>query len=330
VKRGAIDAYLDRLDGELRLHRVPRRRLLAEVEDHLRECVAEQTGDAGVAEAERRAVERFGAAATVARSFARVVAATSARRSTYWLGLAFSTYAAACLVFAITAAPEFADFPQGAPSGLALQVAGVVLALGLVRSIRWRGSTDTPEDRIRFLANGAVIGTSGLAVGLAGETAVAVTRPAGVLPWQDLPLVAVAFGVAVGVTLAAGLSAAAAASRTSTLKAVPGARRLVRGSLPTVVDDIGALVPRARRPVAAVFERPALLVTVVAAVALVGILIGQVVGRPFAHHASIVLPALVLAAFEALCVFGGYIALGRSLGLRGDGRDLAAEERPRV
>jgi hypothetical protein len=330
VKRGAIEKYLERLDTELRLNRVPRRRLLAEVEDHLRECATELSGDAGVAEGERRAVERFGAAATVARSFARVVAATSARRSTYWVGLAFSTYAAAALLFAATASPEFADFPQGAPSGLALQVAAVALALGLVRTIRWRGSTDTPEDRIRFLVNGAVIGAAALAVGLAGETVVAVTRPAGVLPWQDLPLVAVAFSVAVGATLVAGLTATAAASRTSTLRAVPGARRLVQGSVPTLVDDIGALVPKARRPVAGVFKRPALLVTVVATAALVGVLIGQVVGRPFAHHASVVLPALALAAFEALCVLGGYVALGRSLGLRGDGRELASEERPRA
>jgi hypothetical protein len=82
--------------------------------------------------------------------------------------------------------------------------------------------------------------------------------------------------------------------------------------------------------VAAVFERPALLVTAVAATAFVGVLIGQVIGRPVAQHASIVLPALVLAAFEALCVLGGYVALGRSLGLRGGGRDFASEERPRA
>jgi hypothetical protein len=99
---------------------------------------------------------------------------------------------------------------------------------------------------------------------------------------------------------------------------VPGARRLERASLPTLVDDIGALVPKARRPVAAVFARPALLVTAVAAAALVGVFVGQVAGRPFAHHASIVLPALALAAFEGLCVLVGYLALGRSLGLRRD------------
>jgi hypothetical protein len=330
VNRGAIEAYLDHLDRELRLNRVPRRRLLAEVEDHLRTCAAELRADAGVAEAERRAVERFGTAATVARGFAMVVAATSARRSTYWLGFAFSAYAGACVVFAFTASSRFADFPQGAPSWLALQVGAVAFALSFVRSLRWRSSTDIPEDRIRFLSNGAVIGTVALAVGLAGEAAVALTRPAGVLPWQDLPFVVTAVGVAVGATLVAGLGAASAALRTSTLAAAPGGRRLAPGSLPTLADDVGALLPRARHLATAAFQRPALLVTAAAAAALAGVFIGQIAGRPFAQHASIVLPALALAAFEALCVVVGYLTLGRSLGLRGDRADFGSEERTRA
>jgi hypothetical protein len=315
---GAIDSYLEQLDVELRLNRAPRRRLLAEVEDHLRASSAEIGADTGAEEAELRAVERFGSAATVARGFAVSVAATSARRSTYSLGLAFSAYVVACLLFASTASSRFADFPQGAPSALALQIVAVAFAVSLVRALRWRSSTDTPEDRIRFLATGSVIGAAAVAMGIAGETVVALTRPSGVLPWQELPLVAVAFGVAVGAALVAGLAAASAASRTSVLRAVPGARPLVRASLPTLVDDVVALVPCARRPVTALFERPRLLVAAVAAVALVGVFVSQVGGRPFTHHASIVLPALALASLEVLCVLAGYLALGRSLGLRGD------------
>lgn len=314
---GAIDSYLERLDVELRLNKAPRRRLLAEVEDHLRASAAEIAADTGAEEAELRAVERFGSAATVARGFAVSVAATSARRSTYSLGLAFSAYVVACLLFASTASSQFADFPQGAPSALALQVVAVAFAVSLVRTLRWRGSTDTPEDRIRFLANGSVIGAAAVAVGIAGETVVALTRPAGVLPWRELPLVAIAFGAAVGAALLAGFAAAAAASRTSALRAVPGIRPLTRDSLPTLVDDVVALVPHARRPVTALFERPRLLMTVFAAVALVGVFVSQVGGRPFTHHASILLPALALAALEALCVLAGYLAIGRSLGLRG-------------
>jgi hypothetical protein len=314
---GAIDSYLEQLDVELRLNKAPRRRVLAEVEDHLRASAAEIAADTGAEETELRAVERFGSAATVARGFAVSVASTSARRSTYSLGLAFTAYVVACLLFASTASSQFADFPQGAPSALALQVVAVAFAVSLVRTLRWRGSTDTPEDRIRFLANGSVIGAAAVAMGIAGETVVALTRPAGVLPWQELPLVAIAFGVAVGAALLAGFAAAAAASRTSALRAVPGTRPLMRDSLPTLVDDVVALVPHARRPVTALFERPRLLVTAFAAVALVGVFVSQVGGRAFTHHASILLPALALAALEALCVLAGYLAVGRSLGLRG-------------
>ena len=76
--------------------------------------------------------------------------------------------------------------------------------------------------------------------------------------------------------------------------------------------------------------RPALLVTAVASAAVVVIFIGQVAGRPFAHHASIVLPALALVGFEALCVLVGYLTLGRLLGLRRARTDLASEEQARA
>lgn len=67
-----VDRYLDRLLMELRGRAPQVRRILAEVEDHLRDAV-----EAGVAEglspvdAEARALARFGSPATVARRFAR-------------------------------------------------------------------------------------------------------------------------------------------------------------------------------------------------------------------------------------------------------------------
>ena len=197
---GAIADYLDRLDHELRLKRAPRRRLLAEVEDHLRSSAGELGADLPAHEAERRAVERFGAAAIVARHFAQTVAASSARRSSYWLGAAFVAYAATVVLFALTAGPQFADFPQGAPSALALQVVAVAFPVSLVRAARWRRSPLVPEDRVRLLANGAVVGIGAGAAGLALETLVALTRPAGVLPWSDLPVVVGMLAVATCVT----------------------------------------------------------------------------------------------------------------------------------
>lgn len=312
-----IAEYLDRLDHELRLKRAPRRRLLAEVEDHLRSSALELGGDVSEDEAELAAVERFGAAATVARRFAHAVAARSARRSAGWLGVAFAGYAALLVVFMATARPEFADFPQGAPSALALQIAALAVAVSLIRSRRWRGFALVPEDRVRFLADGAVIGATSLGLGLLLEAMVAATRPAGVLPWDGLPLVATLYGVSTLGALAAALSAASAAFRSSTLAAIPGTEMEGGGRLPGLVDDVGALVPAARRPVAAAFARPKLLVGGVAAGALTAVVVSQLLGHDFARHASIALPALALGLLEATLILAGYMTLGRRLGLRG-------------
>ncbi|MHB8575322.1 MAG: HAAS signaling domain-containing protein [Dehalococcoidia bacterium] len=66
-----IDAYLDDLLRELRVDRRRPRRILAETEDHLREA-AERGCAQGLSqnEAERRAIDSFGTARTVARRFA--------------------------------------------------------------------------------------------------------------------------------------------------------------------------------------------------------------------------------------------------------------------
>jgi hypothetical protein len=300
---GAIADYLDRLELELRLKRAPRRRLLAEVEDHLRDSASELGADLSPAEAERRAVERFGAAATVARHFAQTVAASSALRSSYLLGAAFVAYAATVMLFALTAGPEFADFPQGAPSTLALQVMGVAFAVTFVRTVRWRRSPLVPEDRLRLLANGAVVGIGAGVCGLALEALVALTRPAGVLPWSDQLLVAATFAVAAATTLVAAVAAAAAAFRSSLLASLPGSEVGGRGALPTLVDDVGDVLPGARRPLAALFSRPAVLLCLVTVLA-------------FGAVASSATPALALGLLEATAIVAGYLLLGRSLGLR--------------
>lgn len=184
-----IDDYLARLDHELRARRTPRRRFLAEAEDHLRTSAAE-LGD------EQHAVERFGDAATVATRFAQAAAATRARRSALLVALAFAAYLAAAGAFRATAGPEFADFPQGAPSQLALLAAAAAGLVGLIRT------------RLRRTA--IVVGSAALSAGLVLELAAALTRPAGVLPWGELPLVAALFAVASVTAVGAAASAAAA------------------------------------------------------------------------------------------------------------------------
>jgi hypothetical protein len=313
----AIADYLDSLAQELRLKRAPRRRLLAEVEDHLRSCADELGADVDRAEAERQAIERFGAAATVARHFAHTVAAASARRSAYWLGLAFAVYATALVAFALTADARFTDFPQGAPSALALQVGAIAVALSLVRALRWRREPLIPEDRLRLLANGAVVGVIASGSGLALEALIAATRPAGALPWGERPLLLALFALAVGASLGAALATAAAAFRTSTLAAFPGQKPDDQGAVPTVVEDAATLIPVVRRPLTALFARPAVLVALTAFLGAAAVLVSQTLGRDFATHASVALPTLALALFEAAMIGLGYLTLGPMLGLRG-------------
>ena len=180
-----IEAYLEELDRELRARRAPRRRFLAEARDHLSAAAAE-LGD------ERAAVERFGAAATVAARYAEAAAETRGRRSLTMLLLAFGTYAAAAVAFAATAGPEFADFPQGAPTQAALVAAGAALVVGLVRG----------SHRVTATAASAAV----LAGGATLELTAALTRPAGVLPWQALALAAGLFAVAMLASLLATAS----------------------------------------------------------------------------------------------------------------------------
>lgn len=312
VNRAPLTEYLERLDRELRLRRAPRRRLLAEAEDHLLQS-AQELADAEQVEPVQLAVERFGAPCEVARRFAHSVASTSARRAFLWSGIAFAFYAAATVAFGLGAGAEFADFPQGAPTALAAQVATAALALGLLRILRWRSEPVLPHDRLRLVGNAAAIGSGALLVGLALELLVASTRPAGVLPWGDEPLI---LGLAAAAALAGAGAVAAAmavALRTETLESGPG-RNDER--VETLVADLVALSPRLRSVAEAVFGRPRRLVAGTAVLAFGAVVASQWIGTDFAHHASIALPTLALGLLEALALVTGYAVFGRALGLR--------------
>jgi len=311
--RAPIDEYLDRLDRELRVKRVPRRRLLAEAEDHLRSSADEMTGTVALEEAARIAVERFGAAAVVARRFAQVVASRTARRSFGWASLALGLYGAATVAFAATASPQFDDFPQGAPTALAGQVAVAVLAITAIRALRWRREPVLPEDRLHLIANGSVIASAALFSGLLLEAAVALTRPAGVLPWSETPLVLVLFAFSAVAAGTAAVVAVAAWARSSTLAAVPGGES---ERDPTLNADFAGLFPSLRRVGEITLSRPRLLVAVVAALAFCATAGSQWVGTDVAQHASIVLPGLVLGVGEVAAIVAGYALFGRSLGIR--------------
>jgi hypothetical protein len=311
--RSPIAAYLDRLERELRMKRVPRRRLLAEAEDHLRSSAEELAETVPPEEAAQIAVERFGAAAVVARRFAQAVASRTARRSFGWASLALILYGAATVVFAATAAPQFDDFPQGAPTALAGQVAFAVLAITAIRALRWRREPVLPEDRLRLIANGSVIASAALFSGLLLEAAVALTRPAGVLPWSEAPLVLVLFTISAVAAGMASVVAVAASARSATLAAVPGGE-----SEPdlTLSVDFAELFPSLRRVGEFTFARPRRLVALVAALAFCATTANQWFGTDVAEHASIVLPGLVLGVGEVAAIVAGYALFGRSLGIR--------------
>ena len=75
-----IEDYLDKLRRELPGGRRFKRRVLSEVEDHLREGVwHEQEGGVPALEAERRVIERFGSPRLVARRFAEDLTGGGAR-----------------------------------------------------------------------------------------------------------------------------------------------------------------------------------------------------------------------------------------------------------
>ena len=309
-----IAEYLHRLDRELRMQRVPRRRMLAEAADHLRSCAEELEETVGPENAARIAVERFGAAAIVARRFAQAVASRTARRSLLWASLALTSYGAAAVAFAATATPQFDDLPQGAPTALAGQFAAVAVAITAIRALRWRRELVLPENRLRLIANGSSIAAAALVLGLAGEAAVALTRPAGVLPWSDLPLVLLLFVLATVAAGAAAMVAVAASVRSSTLAAVP--EREADGAGLTLGEDMAALVPRLQQVGELMWARPQRLVLVVAALAFCVTAASQWLGTDVAHDSSIVLSGVLLGVGEVTAIVAGYVLLGRSLGIR--------------
>jgi hypothetical protein len=309
-----IAAYLRRLDEELRLRRAPRRRLLAEAEDHLRSAAEELAREGrSAADAEREAVARFGAASEVARRFAHAAASSSAGAAAAWSGVAFLAYAATAVFFAGTAPSWLRDFPQGAPSMLAIQIAAVALAVTAVRALHWRRSLAIDEERLRLVANGALTAVLALGAGAGAELLVALTRPAAA-PWGDATALIVAFAAAAAVCIPAGLAAAVGHARASRL----GSRPVEADSpdYPTLADDVEVVVPMLGGLARAALRRPGWTCAAVAGAAFVAVAVAQLPGTDFPRDASVASGALAVGVFEAVAVVAGYLMLGRPLGLR--------------
>jgi vacuolar-type H+-ATPase subunit H len=308
--------YVHRLDRELRVRRAPRRRLLAEAEDHLRSS-ADELVSAGrsAADAEREAVARFGAAADVARGFAHAAASSTARAAVAWAAAVFLAYGATATLFLVTAPSWLRDFPHGAPSTLALQVAGVALAVTAIRAARWRGTLMLDEERLRLVANGALIAALAVGAGASAELLVALTRPAAA-PWSDAAALIAAFALAVVLGVPAALVAAAAHARANGLGALPGASAGTdRRDELTLADDVAALVPVLGGVARAALRRPGRTCAAAAGAAFVAVAAAQL-AETDARDASIVLGALAVGLLEAVAIVIGFLTLGGPLGLR--------------
>lgn len=136
-----IDEYLHEFEATLRLPRRRRRRIVAEVRDHLQSTAAELRGSGlGPAAAEREAIRRFGDAPALALAFAEDEA-TSAVRAAGWTAVLLVTL----LVLAQANPPGLVTWTQGRfPAGLLPFVFGQValLAGGLTLVRVWRARHD--------------------------------------------------------------------------------------------------------------------------------------------------------------------------------------------
>jgi len=297
MSESPVSSYLEQLERELRLRRAPRRRLLAETADHLRSC-AEDIAAAegvGVAEAERRALVRFGAAAVVAGRFAHAAASTSARSALAWVVTAFAAYAVAAIAFAAAAPSWLLDFPQGAPSALALQVSFVALALSVLRAQRFRSTSALDGSGLRLITNGMLVSTLAVTAAAGAELVLAVMRPAAA-PWGEARHWILLFAGASAVGVVGTAAAIATAARTSGL----GSGKRTDGTA-SLVGDVAAVIPALTTVAGHVVAHPARTSALVAGAAF---------------GAATVAGAGAVGVFETTAIVLAYLTLGRALGIR--------------
>jgi hypothetical protein len=317
-----IASYVEQLERELRLRHAPRRRLLAEAEDHLR-AATEELVERGMEreEAECIAIERFGAAALVAHSFGHAYASRSTKAALVWVISAFCAYAGAVLAIALTAPSWLLDLPQGAPSMLALQVAFVALVLGSVRLLRHRRSAVIVEPQLRFAANAAAVAALALAGAAFAELLVAWTRPAAA-PWHEETLLLALYGAVSVISILVSLVACGALGRAQAVARTPRAGADLAAGSAALARDVAALSPALAPLAAATVAHPARACSLVAGVAFVAMTGASTLDSSSLQHASALAASLTAGAFEAAAVVVGYLVFGRVLGIRPD-RDAA-------
>jgi hypothetical protein len=271
--------YLNELSAELAAVGIVgsrRRRILAEVDDHLQES---------------RDVAGFGSPALVAQRFADELASTGARR--VGIGAVLALVPAGLVFVALFAfnGPS-ADIASAHTLAIGLPAAAlmllapqVALAAGLLAVLRVharRGADVLPAAEVRVLRRRAAVALSAGAIALLAAATYALEYRAGLPSWW----VATAL-VAAGVAMVPVVVAAGALRATSRLEPRVG------GPAGEIADDLG------------VRAAPWHVCLVVAALSAIGALVA---GGPDEG------PRNAIAEFVAVCA--GFAVLGRFLGLR--------------
>jgi hypothetical protein len=313
-----INDYVVELLTELRLPRSRRRRIVAEVEDHLTLAAAELHAaglDPDVAE--REAVRRFGSASELACSFVAQEAAVSGRRvarASGLLGLAFAVLMLGPAAHGFEARP----FPHGFVDFVFGQVAFAAATLTLLRA--WRATTEGGPTgaRLVLVLRGAIVVLACTAVTVAYEAMTSLgARGAGLDGWLVLGLLTA--GLVVTVPVFAGAWRLAAASGAA--DAAPGPGDDALADLAAVVHrvaprlEVTRTVSRGAARLRAHPWRFALVVAVLAGAAVAAAHgIGEGVSRRELGGALIA--GMMIATIEAVTALMGFAVLGRFLAIR--------------
>jgi hypothetical protein len=283
-------SYPERLARELAASGIGgamRRRIVAEIEDHLAADPGAELGDA----------------TTLARQFADELGTRRARRAAYSAFAALAT-AGTLLAVAFAAVQSVGGFAVrihqsvstlGALAigltAIGAQVALVAGALGCLRALRRREATVLSRAETLVLVRRAAVGLLGGLVAMAGLALSAIAFKGNIASWWS--------------TLALSIAGAGALVLSAALPAVLMARSLpphLEGTAGDLAEDLRGLVPARLDAGSWSFA-----VGVACAVALVITLAGVVQDDPF--------DGLLRGLADGAACLAGYLVLGRYLGL---------------
>ena len=167
------------------------------------------------------------------------------------------------------------DFPQGAASFFALQLAAVALLLTVVRSLRWRSSVAAPTGELKAIARGLSLACVALVGAAVGEGTVALSRPAGVISWSEGRWLTLAFAAAFGMLLLSTIFPVRAGVQAQAIDRLPS-RRANSTAAALLAEDVdslltGARLPQAGRALRALLARPLPTALALAALAFMAV-----------------------------------------------------------